>query len=91
MPPEVNVQCQFYEACKADREQLNKERIAHAEFTGSVLATLKNLEGSVKDIWDAVNDGRKDVKDLYFKVGLISGGTSLIVSLIVSFIVKAVV
>jgi hypothetical protein len=91
---ETTMKCEFYESCKSDKEQLYKERLAHAEFTGKVLTTLTALERSVGDIWGAIQNERqsvnKDVKDLYFKIGLVSGGTSLVVSLVVSLIIKAV-
>jgi hypothetical protein len=91
MPPELIAKCEFYNDCKNDKTRVDHERVELATFKGIVETKLTSIEKGVGDIWTAVNKGRDDIRDLYFKVGLISGGTSLIVSLIVSFVIKAVV
>lgn len=85
-------QCDQYEQCKRDR-------VESAKFEGTVLNELKNIKQAVEkgfeevskkfeSVWAEMNINRSDIKALYFRVGLISGGTSLIVSLVVSLVVK---
>lgn len=77
----MSPECEFYPKCQ-------EERTENSEFKGYVKATLEDIDTGVKNIWTAIDVSRNDIKSLYFKVGLISGGTSLIVSLVVSFIFK---
>jgi hypothetical protein len=65
-------------------------RTADAEMRGAVLAKLDSIEKSISALWNEMQIKSSDIKTLYFRIGIISGGTSLIVSLIVSFITKGI-
>lgn len=69
----------------------------NCSFQGKVLAKLEAIEKSiaemkingkdeVKDVWGAINSLRDDIKSLYWKVGFISGGAALVVSIVVHLI-----
>jgi hypothetical protein len=73
-------ECELYKDCQ-------KERLERSRFEGIVTTKLDTIDTGVKSVWKAIEIGREDIKKLYFKVGLISGGTSLIVSLVVSLII----
>lgn len=60
--------CPEYENCIQRRE-------TEAEFRGTVNAKLENIETTVCEM-------RKDIKFFYVKVGSISGGITLLISLI---------
>lgn len=66
----------------ADRRTLD------AEHRGKVMTKLDNIEKSVSALWDEMVVNRQHINRLYFRIGLISGGTSLIVSLVVSLVLK---
>lgn len=70
--------------------QCRDRRVADAEHRGQVMAMLSAIKGSIGDLWQDMQVQRNDIKGLYFKIGLISGGTSLIVSLVVSLIVRGI-
>jgi len=83
MPEECNFQCKQNE----DFKQL-------LLFQGKVAASLKNIEKDIKEmkdndkaddkeLWDAINRIRDDIKSLYWKVGFISGGSALLISIAV--------
>lgn len=66
-------------------------------FQGKVLESLKNIEkdlselkltgnSETKDIWNAINSIRDDIKSLYWKIGFISGGASLIISVAIRMV-----
>lgn len=68
-------------------------------FQGKVAESLKNIEADIKEmkkndkddgkeLWEAINKIRDDIKSLYWKVGFISGGTALLISLAVKYIAQ---
>lgn len=79
-------QCDRYKECQ-------EERIESAKFEGRVLAELANIKDTIekgfKSLWAEMGVNRGDIKQLYFRVGLIAGGTSLVVSLIVSIVMRS--
>lgn len=83
MKPEDSIWCSDINDCR-DR------RTADAEYRGKVMTRLDSIEKSVSAIWAEMIVNRGDIKSLYFRIGLISGGTSLIVSLVVSLIIKTI-
>ena len=68
-------------------DQCLDRRTADAEYRGKVMAKLDSIESSISALWAEMIVNRGDIKSLYFRIGLISGGTSLVVSLIVSIVV----
>ena len=77
------VTCSEFEKC-TDR------RIQDAEHRGAVLSRLNSIEQGVSALCEAMETNRKDIKSLYFKIGIISGGTSLVISLGVAIVMKNV-
>ena len=75
--------CPEYPNCTDRRE-------ADALFRGEVKAKLEGIKSGVDGLWTAMEVNRTDIKHLYFRMGLISGGTSLIVSLVVAFVAHMV-
>ena len=73
--------CPDYPDC-ADRRTLD------AQHRGEVLAKLAGIDNNIHALWEEMKTHRADIKSLYFKIGFISGGTSLVVSLIVSMVMK---
>ena len=71
-----------------DTEECRDRRTADAQFRGQVMSKLENIEKSISALWAEQIVNRGDIKSLYFRIGLISGGTSLVVSLIVSLVTK---
>lgn len=69
-------------------EDCHSGRVKDAEHRGKVLEKLISLEHFISVIHKEMIVNRDDVKGLYFRVGLISGGASLIVSLTISIISK---
>lgn len=93
--------------CKAqdDLKELSK-------FQGKVLACLESINASIremkdnnrvdgKEIWDAVNGVREDIKKindrmaedmkaLYWRVGYIAGGSALLISIVINLIASKV-
>lgn len=93
--------------CKAqdDLKELSK-------FQGKVLACLESINSSIremkdnnridgKEIWDAVNGVREDIrkindrmaedmKALYWRVGYIAGGSALLISIVINLIASKV-
>lgn len=85
--------------CKAadDLKELNM-------FQGKVLACLESINTSIremknnsrddgKDVWDAINGLREDIKhvnndikNLYWRVGFIAGGSALVISIVVNVV-----
>ena len=68
-------------------------------FQGKVLTSLDNIEKQIienkklgqeerKDLWEAISDLRNDIKNLYWRVGIISGGVALVISIIAKIINK---
>lgn len=60
-------------------------------FQGQVLACLESIKTNIQEIkeerralWVEIRDVKKDVQALYWKVGFIAGGASLVISLVVS-------
>jgi len=74
------------------------------KFQGKVLACLESINSSIKDmkdnsrndgkdVWDAINGLREDIKhvnndikNLYWRVGFIAGGSALVISIVVNFV-----
>lgn len=67
------------------------------QFQGKVLTALDNIErqikenkdfgqGESKNLWEAVNGLREDIKKLYWRIGFISGGIALVVSIVLGII-----
>lgn len=67
------------------------------QFQGRVLSSLQNIEDQIKenkdigrverkDLWEAISDLRKDIKNLYWRIGFIAGGVALVVSIILGLI-----
>lgn len=75
--------CPEYPKCQ-DR------RMADAEFKGKVEAKLDGIETQIKNltegVWAAMEVNRKDIKNLYYKVGGIAAGSSLIIVVIVKIV-----
>lgn len=69
-------------------EDCHSGRVNDAEHRGKVLEKLVSLEHFISVMHKEMIVNRSDVKGLYFRVGLISGGASLIVSLGISIISK---
>lgn len=65
-------------------------RTADAEHRAQVITKLEIIEKNLSALWDEMKVNRGDIKQLYFRIGLISGGTSLIVSLVVSMVSRSI-
>jgi len=79
---EKNNECSEIERCR-DR------RATDAAYKSEVLTKLSNIESNLSALWEEMRDNRKDVKSIYFKMGIISGGTALVISAAVSLITKS--
>ena len=71
-------------------EKCTDRRVQDAEHRGAVLSKLESIEKVVSALWKANETNRQDIKSLYFKIGLITGGTSLAISLGVAIVMKKV-
>jgi hypothetical protein len=76
-----------------------EDMLANAEFRGKILESIENLrkdqqrlQYSVEKIWEYIkkdiDESGKIFRDLYYKMGLIAGGISLIVSITVRILIK---
>lgn len=70
--------------------QCKDRRIADAEHRGKVMAMLTSIDESIKALWADNAVQRGDIKGLYFRIGMISGGTAMVVSLIVSLVINGI-
>ncbi len=77
----IDTVCPELEHCR-DRRTLD------AEHRGAVMEKLNAINSNITALQDEMKVNRNDIKNLYFRIGLISGGTSLIVSLVVSLLAK---
>ncbi|MBC8412775.1 hypothetical protein H8E50_03780 [bacterium] len=73
------VACEFYDDCK-------RMRTEQAEFKGTLVEKVANIEKVCGAIWDAIEKNRDDVKQLYFRVGMVAGTVSLFVNVIFLFL-----
>jgi len=69
--------------------QCEDRRVADAEQRVAVLTQLKALNNNVSALWEEMRVNRGDIKGIYFKIGMISGGTAMITTLLINFITKA--
>lgn len=60
-------------------------RASDAEHKGKIEAKLEEISNNIKGIWSAMEVNRTDIKQLYYRIGLIAGSVSLIVSLVVKY------
>ena len=74
--------CPEYENCLA-------RRVDDAYMRGNLDAKLSNLQTGIDDIkskfsevWTAIDISRNDIKSIYWKVGLLAGAISIVMSLI---------
>lgn len=70
--------------------QCKDRRVLDAEHRGQVMAMLTSINDNISALWKDNGVQRQDIKGLYFRIGLISGGTSLVVSLVVSLVIKGI-
>jgi hypothetical protein len=73
--------CAFFDDCQ-------RERGDSREFKGMVETTLKNIEESIKKVSLALEKEADKVMNLYWRVGVVSGGVAVITSLIVDHVKK---
>ena len=73
----------------SDTEECADRRIADAVYRGEVITKLGNIEKSISALWDEMVVNRQHINKLYFRMGIIAGGTSLVVSLVVSLVLKS--
>lgn len=67
-------------------------READAVFRAKMTANFDNLSAGLAKIesavWDAVDETRKDIKNLYFRIGLIAGSSGAIGGVIAALVTK---
>lgn len=84
------IQCEEFANCR-DR------RVADAERWGKVLQKLETIDSNISALWREIKDQRedsdkdrrdidKDFRNIYFKMGAMSGTISLIVSIVFALI-----
>lgn len=71
-------------------ERCRDRRATDAAYKSEVLTKLDNIENNLSALWDEMKENRKDVKGIYFKMGVISGGTALIVSAATSLVIRSI-
>lgn len=88
-----------YDKCPYTNCPPKIDMIGNAEFRGKVLESIesikedqKRLQLSVEKIWEytkkSVEESDKSFRDLYYKMGIIAGGISLIVSITIRILLK---
>lgn len=76
-------ECAFADTCQERRSEQDK-------FQGLVLEALKNIQDDVRELKSDQRSNDKTFRDLYWKVGLLSGGSGAVAGLITSLAVNAV-
>ena len=77
-----------------DCPNIIERREADAMFRAKMTANFDNLTASLDKIemavWDAVGETRKDIKNLYFRIGLIAGGSGAVGGVIAALVAEAI-
>lgn len=76
-------ECAFAETCRERRSEQDK-------FQGLALEALKNIQDDVKELKSDQKSNDRTFRDLYWKVGLLSGSSGAAAGLIMSLAVNAV-
>lgn len=88
MSPECGYDCQKEDEIKAQKDFREKALAKLSAIEALMKERKENSTQDEKDLWEAIKELRNDIKALYWKVGMVSGGTSLIVSLVIWLVTK---
>ena len=73
--------CPEYDTCI-------ERRVADAEMRGEFRVKLVEIDKKVDAVFRLIGEQRQDIKQLYFRMGMLSGAISLIVSLVMSLMIS---
>jgi len=97
--------CDFYDRCQEERVDSAKFKAKVLEKLSNIERSIEEIKadgkGDIDNIWGAIGSIRDDIKkikddmfvdikNLYWRIGLLSGGVSLTTSLVVSVVVALI-
>lgn len=69
-------------------DKCREEQVGQANLNGTITAKLENIEQGIKDIWTAMQSRQNEIRDLYFRIGMIGGAAGAVSGIVTSLIIR---